>query len=45
MDVVRQDLQTVGVREDAEDRERRRRMIRCGDSNKKLDKAKKGRFV
>ena len=33
MDVVREDMQIVGVtEEDAEDRKRWRRMIHCGDS-------------
>ena len=33
MDVVREEMQILGVREeDAEDRERRRRMIHCRDS-------------
>ena len=42
--MMREDMQIVGVREeDAEDSERWRRTIHCGDFYKKLGKAKRAR--
>ena len=45
MDVVRDDMQIVGVRDDSDEGERWRKMISCGDLKKTLGNSKRGRIA